>query len=329
MLVFQRLSILAITLFLSLGIWTSPAHAGVSFNGQFKATQACEAFQSFRKGTNPGNIRLTPDTVYPVTAKNKEDATHYYLRLENANPSSRWVSVVCGELLGTIPIGNPNPPNSNSKNLLAISWQPAFCENHQDKTECATQTEERFDASNFTLHGLWPRPIYCGVSDRIKSLDKAKKWSELPPIDLSAELLSELAIKMPGVASDLHLHEWYKHGTCYSATPEEYYRESLDLLDQVNDSVVQDLFVENIDQDITSREIRDKFDEAFNNDAGEKVAISCKRDNEPTTRKMIVELKLNFRGEIDSDTLMSDLLENGKVVSPNCSRGEVDRAGLN
>lgn len=217
-------------------------------------------------------------------------------------------------------------------NLLAISWQPAFCETHQDKTECQTQSEARFDASNFTLHGLWPQPrtkAYCGVSDRLERLDRAKKWSELPPINLSTELYNELAIKMPGVASDLHLHEWYKHGTCYSDTPQEYYRESLDLLDQVNASVVRDLFVENIDQNITSNEIRDKFDRSFSGNAGDRVAISCTRDIEPTRREMIVELKLNFQGEIESDTLMADLLKNGKLVSSGCPRGEVDRVGLN
>ena len=328
MLVFQKLSVLTIFLFFSLVLWISPAQASIQLQGQFRATQACEAFQSLRKGTNPGNIRLTPNIIYPVTAKNKQEATYYYLRIENANPASRWVSIDCGEILGTPPIGE----SGDSINLLAISWQPAFCETHQDKTECKTQSEARFDASNFTLHGLWPQPrtkAYCGVSDRLERLDRAKKWSELPPINLSTELYNELAIKMPGVASDLHLHEWYKHGTCYSDTPQEYYRESLDLLDQVNASVVRDLFVENIDQNITSNEIRDKFDRSFSGNAGDRVAISCTRDIEPTRREMIVELKLNFQGEIESDTLMADLLKNGKLVSSGCPRGEVDRVGLN
>ncbi|HEY9768528.1 MAG TPA: hypothetical protein V6C71_08460 [Coleofasciculaceae cyanobacterium] len=162
-------------------------------------------------------------------AKNKEEATHYYLTIDGADPSARWVKSGCGELLETF-------VSRDFDYLLAISWQPAFCETHQDKTECQTQTEARFDASNFTLHGLWPQPrnnVYCNVSNQIEGIDGDGKWSDLPPIDLSDTLKDELAIKMPGFASDLHLHEWYKHGTCYQGTPEEYFRESLDLLDQV------------------------------------------------------------------------------------------------
>ncbi len=304
----------------------NPAQASVSLNAQFKATQACEAFQSIRKETNPGHVRLTPNTIYPVTAKNKEDATHYYLKIDDAEPSVRWVAVDCGELLESPPV------SQNPAYLLAISWQPAFCETKPNKKECRNQTEEKFEASNFSLHGLWPQPrnnTYCGVSQRNKQLDRERKWSELPSVDLSEALFDELTMKMPGVASDLHLHEWYKHGTCYSTTPEEYFRESLNLLDQVNSSVVQNLFVENIDNNITSNQIRTKFTEAFSNQAGDKVQVQCKRDNEPTNRNMIAELKLNLNGEIESNTSIQDLFEKGKIVSRGCSTGEVDRAGLN
>ena len=329
MLIFQRFFLLTIVLFFSLTLWTNSARASINFNAQFKANQACEAFESIRRETNPGKIRLIPDTIYPVTAKNKEEATHYYLRIDGADPSARWVKSDCGELLGTPIIGEPSSQTFDY--LLAISWQPAFCETHQDKTECQTQTEARFDASNFTLHGLWPQPrnnVYCGVSNEIKRLDDSGKWSDLPPIDLSDPLKSELAIKMPGVASDLHLHEWYKHGTCYQATPEEYYKESLVLLDQVNNSVVRNLFVDNIDQNINNSDIKGKFNEAFSNEAGDRVFVECIRDDEPTNRNMIVELKLNLKGIIESDTLIADLFKNGKTVSQSCPIGQVDRAGF-
>ena len=329
MLIFPRLFLLTLVFWFSFSLWVTPAQASIKLNEQFKATASCSAFQSIRKRTNPGNIQTTPDTIYPVTAKNKEDATYYYLKIESASPSARWVSVNCGELVGTS-IVEPTEPKSTD-NLLAISWQPAFCETRPNKPECLTQTESRFDASNFSLHGLWPQPrdnVYCGVSDSIERIDRDKRWFELPDIELSEGLKKELAVKMPGYQSGLHLHEWYKHGTCYSATPEEYYQESLDLLDQVNNSVVRNLFVENIERDITANDIRNKFDEAFSNQAGNKVSIQCKRDNEPTRRNIITELKLNFMGDIESDTLVSDLFKNGENVSQGCYIGEVDRAGF-
>lgn len=323
----KRLLILTITLLLAWTTWIIPAEASIPLNDQFKATETCEALQSIRRGTNPGDVRLNPGQVYPVTAKNKAQETHYYLRIDGANPRARWVSISCGELLGTPPVGdidNQNPPN-----VLAISWQPAFCENFQDKDECESQTTERFDATNFTLHGLWPRPIYCDVSSDIEeSSSDSDRWSELPPIPLSDELFEELKIKMPGVASNLHLHEWYKHGTCYSETPEEYYRESLNLLDQVNSSPVQDLFASNISQTITATEIRNTFDAAFGGDSGDKVAIECRRDRTPSPRRIIVELKLNLKGDIATDTSLTELFQEGRVVDADCSRGEVDPVGF-
>jgi ribonuclease T2 len=110
--------------------------------------------------------------------------------------------------------------------LLALSWQPAFCETKPTKIECRDQSADSFEAGNLALHGLWPQPRdndYCGVSPEVEQIDQAKRWDELPPVALSAETRKALAEQMPGYASNLHLHEWYKHGTCYSNSPEEYF----------------------------------------------------------------------------------------------------------
>ena len=317
----------------SLTIWANSAQASIKINEEFQATSACEALQSIRRGTNPGNISIFPGTTYQATEKNKPDATYYRLKIDGANPSLRWVAVNCGELLGAIDDnGGENPAPENPEYLLAISWQPAFCETRPNKEECETQTVTRFDAENFTLHGLWPQPRgndYCGVSERNKQLDKDRKWSELPPIDLSEELFAELAVKMPGIVSDLHRHEWYKHGTCYSETPEEYFRESLMLLDQVNNSVVQELFADNIGEEITVTQIGNKFVEDFGDGVDDKVQIRCKIDEQPRNRRMITELWLNLEGNIESDTQISDLFKNAPRASSRCSVAEVDEVGLN
>ncbi|WP_190633830.1 ribonuclease [Trichocoleus sp. FACHB-40] len=300
----------------------------ITFNDQFVAGQACEALESIRRGTNSGDIRLTPQETYPVIGKNRDNASHYLLRIEGAEPPSRWVSVQCGQLLGSSTPVNP----VNQDYLLALSWQPSFCETKPNKPECQSQTAQRFDATNLVLHGLWPQPrqnIYCNVSDNIISLDKDKQWSQLPPIDLSAETRNALAAKMPGFASDLHLHEWYKHGTCYSDSPEEYYQESIALLDQVNNSSVRELFVRNIGNSVSSNEIRNQFDVAFNNGAGSKVQVQCQRDIDEAQNNMVVELQVNLKGNIQPDTPIEGLLQSGKTVPAGCTLGEIDPAGFN
>lgn len=322
----KKCLLLAISLCFCLTLWSKPAYALLSLNDQFVAGEACEAVQSIRSGTNPGNIRLTLRETYPVVGKNRDNASHYLLRIEGAEPSERWVSVQCGQLLGS-----SSPVAVNQDYLLALSWQPSFCETKPSKPECKSQTEERFDATNLVLHGLFPQPkqnIYCNVSDNIIRLDKDKQWSKLPPITLSKAIRDELAVKMPGFASDLHLHEWYKHGTCYSETPDEYFQEMIALLDQVNDSSVRDLFVRNIGKSLSSNEIRNQFDVAFNNGAGSKVQVQCQRDIDEDRNNMVVELQVNLKGNIQPDTSIKSLLQSGKTVPAGCTLGEIDPAGF-
>jgi ribonuclease T2 len=323
----KKCLLLVISLCFCLTLWSRPAYALLTFNDQFVAGQACEALESIRRGTNSGDIRLVPQQTYPVIGKNRDNASHYLLRIEGAEPPSRWVSVQCGQLLGSSAPVNP----VNQDYLLALSWQPSFCETKPNKPECQSQTAQRFDATNLVLHGLWPQPrqnIYCNVSDDIIRLDKDNRWSQLPPIDLSAETRNALAAKMPGFASDLHLHEWYKHGTCYSESPEEYYQESIALLDQVNNSSVRDLFVKNIGNSLSSNEIRNQFDKAFTDGAGSKVQVQCQTDIDQEKNNMVVELQVNLKGNIQPDTSIESLLQAGKTVPAGCTLGEIDPAGF-
>ena len=44
-----------------------------------------------------------------------------------------------------------------TKHVFAVAWQPGFCETQPDRRECRNQQQDRFDASHFALHGLWPQ----------------------------------------------------------------------------------------------------------------------------------------------------------------------------
>jgi ribonuclease T2 len=337
MLVLAKRFLLMVIFIFSLSLWASPAYALIQLSDNFKATNTCEAVQSIRNGTNSGNIKLILDRIYPVVGKNREDESHYLLRIEGAQPRERWVAKQCGQLLSSVPGETQNPPINNNESqrkeyLLALSWQPSFCETKPNKTECQTQTTARFDATNLALHGLWPQPrtnLYCGVSDAIIDLDQANQWDQLPPIELSAATRRALAEKMPGFASNLQLHEWYKHGTCYGTTPDQYFQDSMNLQDQVNRSQVQQLFANNLERDITATEIRASFDESFGAGAGNKVAVECKRDIDEDRVNMVMELQINLAGKIAADTAIDGLLAAGKTVNPGCTKGEVDRAGFN
>jgi ribonuclease T2 len=321
----------------------TPVQADVPLKGFFVAHDSCPALQSIRKETNPGAVRTEPNHSYPIVAKNKPAASHYLIEMEGAEPSRRWIAVQCGEHVvaadgSSVPAGG-NAGNGNGGNasvtteraayVLAVSWQPGFCEGKPDKVECGTQTAQRFDATHFALHGLWPQPrtnAYCHVSPELSLMDKNGEWDRLPAPNLSAATRQKLERVMPGTQSNLERHEWIKHGTCFDAgSPDEYFSRAIALIEQLNSSKAQALFASNIGKEIGGKAIRDAFDESFGDGAGDRVRIACKRDG---GRNLIVELTIGLVGEIGDDSSLTDLIAASEPTDPGCPHGIVDAVGL-
>ena len=227
--------------------------------------------------------------------------------------------------------GEDTIQNSRSSVVLALSWQPAFCERKPNKPECRSQRKERYDANNFSLHGIWPQPrnnIYCDVPKHLVELDKRGKWSELPKLELSAKTREELALVMPGYRSNLHRHEWYKHGTCMGVqfSPESYYKASIRIVQAINDKPLRDLFAKNIGKEITSAQIIKAFERSEGKDAGQRITISCKRDGK---RTIINELKISYAlPEGDVVSSFDELQKLAPKLPIGCKRGIVDPVGL-
>lgn len=211
---------------------------------------------------------------------------------------------------------------------LAVSWQPAFCETAPRKPECQSQTADRFDADHFTLHGLWPDPagnIYCDVSQRLRSADEASRWQVLPEPELGDGLKRRLDTRMPGTVSNLHRHEWIKHGTCSGGDAQAYYAVSLALLDALNDTNIRDLFAGNIGGELTAARIRSAFDRAFGEGTGQRVQIECETDDD---RRLISELRISLDGEIGRAPDLGALMLAADTRSRGCPVGMIDRVGL-
>lgn len=311
---------------ISLYLLSSSTYATVAIDGNFLAKQPCPTARSIKGLTQPTATQLTVGKTYRVTGKNKPMATHYHIKMDSldSNSHSQWVAISCGELrinaASKSKIKNSHiHANTKKDYLLALSWQASFCRKHRHKSECQSLTSQRYDAKHLSLHGLWPQPrnnTYCGVSIKNKSIDRKKRWDLLPSLQLDKQLFSQLQQVMSGVASHLQRHEWIKHGTCYSSSPQEYYAESLALLKQINTSAVQTLFAQNIGKKITSQQIRAQFDQAFGHNAGSKVNVRC-------SGKLISELWINLRGEIDLDTNISELLKAADTATNRCDKGIV------
>ncbi len=318
---------------------TGAARAEVKMSGSFVADATCPATQAIRSGKNPGNIATDAGQSYELLAGNKDAPTHYLIRVPGADPERRWVKVDCGHVSGgsastepAAPVpadqGKPAAPVSGKPEyVLALSWQPAFCETKPGKTECKAQTAAGFDATHFTLHGLWPQPngnFYCQVAAADKANDNPARWQDLPPVELEPNTRSELDRVMPGTASALDRHEWIKHGTCYGKSQQAYFSDALNLTRAANASPVRDLFTQNIGRDLTSGQIRAAFDSAFGPGAGERVRVSCVKD--PSSgRRLIGELTLGLAGPIGPNSSLSELLlASVPTNNAGCPKGIVD-----
>ena len=212
--------------------------------------------------------------------------------------------------------------------VLAISWQPAFCETRPNRPECESQTEGRFDAGHFALHGLWPQPRsrdYCGVDAGTVQADESGDWADLPEPELSAELRRELDRVMPGTQSALDRHEWIKHGTCYLGDAERFFQDSVDMLEAINASEVRDLFGASIGKELTQAAVRAAFDAAFGKGAGDRVRLACVEDGR---RRLIGELTIGLTGEIDGPQSFADRIMDARPTNGGCDGGIVDPVGL-
>jgi len=314
------------------------ARADESMHGTFTASQTCPALQSIRKQTNPGNVTLEVGHGYRLLARNRSDATHYRVVVETAEPQQRWVAVGCGAVNDSDAVpptpstprrAEPQPTDGKASYVFAISWQAAFCEGMPDKAECRTQTDSRYDATHFTLHGLWPQPrgnAYCGVAAQDIDADKSHRWEQLPAPELQPATRTALEKAMPGVASYLDRHEWTEHGTCFfEKSADAYFRREIALIGEINTSPVQKLFADNIGRQIQTSDIRAAFDQGFGSGAGDRVRVACKRDG---NRRIIVEMTIGLRGDVTDGARLADLIAHASPTDQGCTSGIVDPVGL-
>lgn len=210
---------------------------------------------------------------------------------------------------------------------LAVTWQPAFCQRMPRLPECQSQTADRIDARQFSLHGLWPAPrgnVYCDVARPAVELSRRGEWLRFAPLDLPEDLRARLAAAMPGVQSGLDRHEWIKHGTCHTV-PEvvTYYEHALALLDALNASRLDEMFYQSAGSILHADTIRAAADLAFGDGAGERIQIVCRTFG---PHELIVELRLSLRG--DPSAPLATLLNAAPPRKTGCRKGLVDAVGL-
>ncbi|SFV50713.1 Ribonuclease I precursor [hydrothermal vent metagenome] len=299
------------------------------------AQDSCEIYNNIRHTQNSGNYRLEIGREYRVT---REQNDQYYILVPGIRVPNRWVDSKCfdttqkiyedtkQQTLSQEPIADKKDRDKAYAKkpkslLLALSWQHAFCETHRNRRECRYNRSKAKSNYKFVLHGLWPQPrdnFYCNIPKDIKAMDKNRRWNELPDLELSDDLRMTLSKVMPGYNSNLHKHEWYKHGTCYGTSEEEYFLDAVSLTNQVNSSKLGEFFAKNQGRTVTLQQVRYKAEQSFGRGIGKKIEMKC-RDGRIT--------ELWFHLGYGGDDL-SKLLRDGKNVRSRCGKGLIDRAGF-
>jgi ribonuclease T2 len=323
-------------LFLSLVVLFLCSVAGfaqVKLSGSFAAAKSCVAVQSIKKGTNPGSVSIDAGKTYVLLGKNRDVASHYWIEVPGAVPLQRWVGVECGLANGAV-VSVPSQTSvavtdDKAFYVLALSWEPAFCEGMAEKAECKGQTPQSYEASHFALHGLWPQPrrrVFCNVDKALVAADEAHQWEALPEPQLRAATKAALDQAMPGTQSMLERHEWIKHGSCYpGGVAEAYFSDAIRLAQAVNSSAVQSFVAANVGKTIQSKELRAAFDDAFGVGAGDRVRVACKPDGQ---RQLITEITVGLKGDISAGTPVAELIRASSPTDPGCPSGVIDPVGL-
>ncbi|WP_246764980.1 ribonuclease T2 [Ensifer sp. PDNC004] len=214
---------------------------------------------------------------------------------------------------------------SRTQYVLAVSWQPGFCETRPQRKECESQTAERFDATNLSLHGLWPlRKSYCGVAAEVRATDRKGSWLELPKLAMADDTAARLLIAMPGVQSGLDRHQWLRSGTCQSGSVDDYFSVQLRMLEELNRSAVGALFRQRVGAELDEATIKQAFDQSFGAGAGDRVRMRCQTVQ---GRSIITGLTIGLTGDVMKAATLGPLIQAAGATEFKCAKGIADAAG--
>jgi ribonuclease T2 len=129
---------------------------------------------------------------------------------------------------------------------------------------------------------------------------------------------------MPGASSGLERHECLRHGRCFGAEADPYFRTALALLEQVNRSPLRDTLVRRVGGPVAVSELKAAFEQSFGPGAGGALSVRCQRDD---SRILITELRLSLRQPLNPSTPLREALDTSSGERDTCQTGLVDGVG--
>lgn len=321
--------------------------ASVKISGTFTAKHACQAYVSKNKKTNPNHQLLEIGQTYSVIEANRPDNPNWFrIEIEGTYSTERWVHKKCGALELSDNLSSPSPksnynrsepchtPGNQTSYVLAISWQPAFCEAHQNQPECRITNTKAYQATHFTLHGLWPNwKSHCKLHYQFcdyRVTRKPRNKCQYPQIEIFDSTRKHLRVVMPSViaGSCLQRHQWWKHGTCSGWNADTYFKIAIRLVEEFNDAGMATFLATNVGKNVQKRTFLNKIDQNFGAKAHQLIKLSCRKSNGNVN---LTEVQITLPRKIGQDDSLASLikaqLRQGKLTSNrgNCpSRFRID-----
>lgn len=192
-------------------------------------------------------------------------------------------------------------PDLADSYMIAISWQPAFCETHKSKHECKKMEQlyvtNPHHGPSFTLHGLWPNKRECG-----KNYGYCGKNEKLNIADNTLEVLATV---MPNVkfGGDLLQYEWDKHGTCQTKwTAEQYFRIAANLVNDFSHTkIVHDFMSKYMGKKVAKKELISAFKQGFGPNFVNHVTLQC-------NHKMLTEIRIELPKDLREGETLTTLV---------------------
>lgn len=206
--------------------------------------------------------------------------------------------------------------------VLALTWQPAFCEiDGADKPECRLDDPSANAARQLSLHGLWPNRRGCGIRYEFCGDVRrpATRFRDYPPVSLAPDTRRELERMMPSAAaqSGLERHEWHKHGTCTGYGPDAYFQLATDLARQFNQAGMAQFMTRNSGREVSVGALLDAVDQAFGRGARDRIVLECNR-----TGDLLLEVRVSLPGELRPGVPLAALIQEAPPAGGirNCRR---------
>lgn len=209
---------------------------------------------------------------------------------------------------------NCSRPGQYDSHVLALTWQPGFCETRRGK-ECAQLRPGDYTTTHLALHGLWPNKKSCGYSYGFcaTAVKKKRPFCRYPRLALHDRVRADVERVMPNARlanGCLQRHEYWKHGSCRDKDPNNYFQLAVGLTDQVNASPFVSRFLQNnIGRTVSRKQILRSFEDSFGRDSSARLQLVCKR-------QLLVELRITLPRRLLANAAIAKLIKSAPRVKP-------------